>query len=606
MNGKAEKKQTRVIMWIILLIIIALLFFATLELGKHTLPGWILGAIVTVGFFFVWTKVLSSSVWWARCIGWAGLIAWYAIALIISRPPVKAVPAVRGKSAGITDVIHTKLGDLTGVLTEDGKVEVYAGIPYAEPPVGDLRWKEPQPAKPWNGVLTADHFAPMSMQARSSTIYNSVAQIVGYHDYKFTFEDNYLEPLSEDSLYLNIWKPAGDVSKLPVLVYIHGGALQTGQPWYQDYSGLGLAHEGIIVVNMGYRLGIFGFFADPALAAESPNGTTGNYGLLDQIMALQWVRDNLAAFGGDPDNVTIAGESAGSACVSALSTSPLAKGLFRRVVGESSTVTAPKPAHSFRLLEEAYKTGEETKSRFKAASVEELRNIPAEKLASEMNYHHHMTVDGYVLPETPYESYAKGIHNEEAQMHGFNREESAPFILFSQANLKNYEKNVHILFEEPYASRVLELYPASTDDEAKRNWADIYTAFYFTYGHSVWERQALANGIPSYVYHFTKNNGRLGSWHSGEEIYLYGNIPADSNLYDEQDRALSDSMLKYYRNFITTGDPNGEGLPVWNASNGDAKVLEFGEQIATVDAPYQELYAIMDEMYSINISSASN
>ncbi len=606
MNGKAEKKQTRVIMWIILLIIIALLFFATLELGKHTLPGWILGAIVTVGFFFVWTKVLSSSVWWARCIGWAGLIAWYAIALIISRPPVKAVPAVRGKSAGITDVIHTKLGDLTGVLTEDGKVEVYAGIPYAEPPVGDLRWKEPQPAKPWNGVLTADHFAPMSMQARSSTIYNSVAQIVGYHDYKFTFEDNYLEPLSEDSLYLNIWKPAGDVSKLPVLVYIHGGALQTGQPWYQDYSGLGLAHEGIIVVNMGYRLGIFGFFADPALAAESPNGTTGNYGLLDQIMALQWVRDNLAAFGGDPDNVTIAGESAGSACVSALSASPLAKGLFRRVVGESSTVTAPKPAHSFRLLEEAYKTGEETKSRFKAASVEELRNIPAEKLASEMNYHHHMTVDGYVLPETPYESYAKGIHNEEAQMHGFNREESAPFILFSQANLKNYEKNVHILFEEPYASRVLELYPASTDDEAKRNWADIYTAFYFTYGHSVWERQALANGIPSYVYHFTKNNGRLGSWHSGEEIYLYGNIPADSNLYDEQDRALSDSMLKYYRNFITTGDPNGEGLPVWNASNGDAKVLEFGEQIATVDAPYQELYAIMDEMYSINISSASN
>ena len=603
MNGKAEKKQTRGIMWIILLIIIALLFFATLELGKHTLPGWLLGAIVTVGFFFVWTKVLSSSVWWARCIGWAGLIAWYAIALIISRPPVKAVPAVQGKSAGITDVIHTALGDLTGVLTEDGKVEVYAGIPYAEPPVGDLRWKEPQPAKPWNGVLTADHFAPMSMQARSSTIYNSVAQIVGYHDYKFTFEDNYLEPVSEDSLYLNIWKPAGDVSKLPVLVYIHGGALQTGQPWYQDYSGLGLAHEGIIVVNMGYRLGIFGFFADQALAAESPNGTTGNYGLLDQIMALQWVRDNIAAFGGDPDNVTIAGESAGSACVSALSASPLAKGLFRRVVGESSTVTAPKPAHSFRLLEEAYKTGEETKSRFKAASVEELRKIPAEKLASEMNYHHHMTVDGYVLPETPYESYAKGIHNEEAQMHGFNREESAPFILFSQANLKNYEKNVHILFEEPYASRVLKLYPASTDDEAKRNWADIYTAFYFTYGHSVWERQALANGIPSYVYHFTKNNGRLGSWHSGEEIYLYGNIPADSNLYDEQDRALSDSMLKYYRNFITSGDPNGEGLPVWNASNGDAKVLEFGEQIATVDAPYQELYAILDEMYGIKFSA---
>lgn len=590
-------------MWIILLIIIALIFFATLELGKHTLTGWILGAVVTIGFLFIWTKVLSSSVWWAKWIGWAGLLAWYIIALLISKPPVRPVPAVQGKSAGVTDVIHLSQGDLTGVLTEDGSVEVYAGIPYAEPPVGDLRWKEPQPAKNWSGTLAADHFAPMSMQGRNSTIYNSLAQIIGYHDYKFTFSDNYLEPVSEDSLYLNIWEPAGNVSNLPVLVYIHGGALQTGQPWYQDYSGLGLAHEGVIVVNMGYRLGIFGFFADPELAAESPNGTTGNYGLLDQILALQWVQDNISAFGGDPDNVTIAGESAGSACVSALSTSPLAKGLFRRVVGESSTVTAPKPAHSFRLPDEAFKTGEETKKRFKVSSIEELRNIPAEKLVSEMNYHHHITIDGYVLPETPYESYAKGIHNEEAQLHGFNREESAPFILFSQANLKNYEKNIRILFEEPYASRVLELYPASTNEEAKRNWADIYTVYYFTYGHYCWERQALENGIPSYVYHFTKGNGRLGSWHSGEEVYLYGNIPTDSNLYDKQDRELSDSMLKYYRNFIISGDPNGEGLPVWSPANGEAKIQEFGEQIAFTDAPYQELYEIMDEMYGINTLS---
>ena len=594
---KTQTKQKRGFMWIFLLIILSLLFYATLELGKHTLPGWILGTAAICAFVFVWIKVLNDSVWWAKYIGWGGLLAWLAIALLISKPPVKAVPAVQGNSAGITDVIHLAQGDLTGVLTEDGKTEVYAGIPYAQPPVGDLRWREPQKAEPWEGVLAADHFAPMSMQVQSSVIYNSLAQIIGYHDYKFTFSDNYKEPVSEDSLYLNIWKPAGEVSGLPVLVYIHGGSLQTGQPWYSDYSGLGLSREGVIVVNMGYRLGIFGFLGDPELAAESPNGTTGNYGLLDQIMALQWVQDNISAFGGDPDNVTISGESAGSACVSALSTSPLAKGLFRRVVGESSTVTAPKPAHSFRLLDDAFKAAQETKSRFKVSSIAELRDIPAEKLASEMNYHHHMTVDGYVLPESPYEAYAKGIHNEEAQLHGFNREESAPFILFSQANLKNYEKNVHLLFEEPYASRVLELYPASTNEEAKRNWADIYTVFYFTYGHYCWERQALENGIPTYVYHFTKGNGRLGSWHSGEEIYLYGNIPAESTLYDDADRSLSETMLKYFRNFITNGNPNGESLPEWDAVTEPGKVMEFGEQVRITDDPHLELYKILDEMY---------
>lgn len=591
--------QKRGIMWIVLLVIITLLFFATLELGRHTLLGWILGAVMIVAFIFVHVRALNGSVWWARCIGWAGLVAWCAIILWISKPPVRPVPAVQGKSAGATDVIHLTQGDLTGVLTEDGKVEVYAGIPYAQPPVGALRWKEPQKAGPWDGVLAADHFAPMSMQVQNSVVYNSLARIIGYHDYEFSFADNYREPVSEDSLFLNIWKPAGEVSGLPVLVYIHGGALQTGQPWYQDYSGESLARKDVIVVNMGYRLGIFGFFADEELSAESPNHTTGNYGLLDQIMALEWVRENISAFGGDPENVTISGESAGSACVSALSVSPLAKGLFRRVVGESSTVTAPKPAHSFRMLEDAFTAAKETKARFHSDSVEDLRAVPAEKLASEMNTHHHITVDGYVLPDTPYELYVRGIHNEEAQLHGFNRQESAPFILFEQANVKNYEQKVRALFEEPYASRVLALFPAGTDAAAKQNWADIYTVFFFTYGHYCWERQAAANGIPVYVYHFTKENGRLGSWHSGEEVYLYGNIPADSKLYDAGDRSLRETMERYFRNFIAGGDPNGEALPVWSAGGEGTEVMEFSEEVSMQPAPWLALYEILDEMYGV-------
>ena len=602
----ANERKSRGIFGIILLVIAAFIFFAVLDLGKHTLTGWILTAALIAAYIIFRIKVLKGKRRLIRFGGWVCFIAAFVVILWISQPPVQAVPAVSGKSAGVTDIVHTAQGDLTGVLTEDGMVEVYAGIPYAKPPVGDLRWREPEPADPWEGVLAADHFAPMSMQPQNDPIYSSLRQIIGFHDYKwFDFSDNFREPVSEDSLYLNIWKPAGDVSGCPVLVYVHGGSLQTGQPWYHDYSGEGLAREGVIVVNMGYRLGVFGFFADAELAEESPNKTTGNYGLLDQIRALQWVQDNIASFGGDPGNVTLAGESAGSACVSALCTSPLAKGLFHRVAGESSTVTAPEPAHSFRLLEEAYEAGEKTKERLGAASAEALRSMPAEKIVGEMQTHHHITVDGYVLEETPYESYAKGIHNEEAQLHGYNREEAAPFILFSQANMKNYEQKVRAAFDEPYASRILALYPASTDEEAKRYWADIYTAVLFSYGHWWWERQALQNDIPVYVYHFTKENGRLGSWHSGEEVYLYGNIPADSGLYDEADRELSRIMLMYFRNFIATGDPNGEGLPVWNRSTGAGKVQELGVQTAEADAPYQELYAVLDEMFKVNAKKGS-
>lgn len=597
MKKNTNRKNGRGILWRILLIIAAIIFAAVLELGKHTILGWILTAIVILAFIIIRIWVLKGKGRLVRFLAWLALIAAFACILWISWPPYKAVPAVQGKSAGTTDIVHVKQGDLTGVLTEDGAVEVYAGIPYAKPPVGDLRWKEPESAGPWEGVLAADHFAPMSMQTRNLPIYYSLAQIIGYHDYEISLFDNYQEPVSEDSLYLNIWKPAGEVKDLPVLVYVHGGSLQTGQPWYQDYSGEGLAREGVIVVNMGYRLGIFGFFADPELAAESPNGTTGNYGLLDQILALKWVKENIASFGGNPDNVTLAGESAGSACVTALCTSPLASGLFRRVCAESSTVTAPKPAHSFRTLENAFAAGRGTLDRWGVSSASDLRDIPAEKLAAELNYHHHITIDGYVLTETPYESYARGFHNEEAQFQGYNREEGAPFILFDGANLKNYEEKVHRAFEEPYASRILELYPAETDAQAKRNWADLNTIFLFTYGHFCMERQALANDIPVYVYHFTKENGRLGSWHSGEEVYLYGNIPEDSPLYDEKDRALSRTMLMYYRNFIATGDPNGEGLPEWPASDGSSMVQEFGDSMAYVQAPYLQTYKILDEMY---------
>jgi len=577
------------------LILIGAVFLALLELNKNSLWGWVLALILLVGFFFLRKNVLLDKTWLVRAGGWIGLIAVLAAVLLFTQGPHLRRPAAEGKNPAVTEIVTVEQGQLTGLVSADGTYEVYAGVPYAKPPVGDLRWREPRDPEPWEGVLAADHFAPMGMQPSNGAIYGSLADIIGYHDYKITAKDNFRDVMSEDSLYLNIWKPAGEVKNAPVLVYIHGGSLMTGQPWYADYSGAGLARDGVIVVNMGYRLGVFGFYADPELAAESPNGTTGNYGLLDQIKALEWVRDNIASFGGDPDNVTLAGESAGSACVTALCTSPLAKGLFRRVIGESSTVTAPRPAHSYRTLEEAYAAGKSAKEQFGAATVAELRTVPAEKLVAATNQNHHITVDGYVLTEPPYESYRKGIHNEEAILHGYNATESALFILFDNASLKNYEQKIRAYFGE-YAEEVLALYPAATDAEAKANWIDIYSAAIFSHGHYCWTRQALANDIPVYEYFFTKDNKRLGGNHGGEEVYFYGNIPADSKLYNDSDRALGEIMHGYFRSFIASGDPNGGGLPRWDAVSDPGIIFELGDHVGPTEERFIQLYAILDRM----------
>ena len=589
------KKKSGRIVFCVAVLIVFLLMAAVLELSKNTLPGFILLAIVTCCFAFVFVKKLSGGKVSFKVLGWLCFVILFAVILIATKPPVKAIPAADYKNIVRTDIVETEKGQVRGVLSEDGEIEIYAGIPYAKPPVGPLRWKEPVSPEAWEGVLEADTFAPMSMQPTNLPIYDSLAQIIGYHDYKISLKDNFVAPVSEDSLYLNIWKPAGDVENLPVLVYIHGGSLQTGQPWYEDYSGQGLAREGVIVVNMGYRLGVFGFLADEDLAAESANDTTGNYGLLDQIKALKWVRDNIAAFGGDPENVTLSGESAGSACVSALCTSPLAKGLFKRVLLESSTVTAVSPTHSFRLLSEALESGKELKERYNAQYINDLRKIDAKKLVKEADTQHHMTVDGYVLEKTPHEAYLAGEFNEEKIIHGYNLHEGEAFILFDQANLSNYEKKVRDYFGE-LADEVFEIYPITTGDEVKAYWEEIYSAVFFDYPHYCLNRLAVVNEIPVYQYYFVKDNGRLGNWHSGEEVYLYGNIPEGSKLYDETDRVLSDVMKGYFANYIKTGDPNGEGLPLWTENLNSSDVMEFGDYIGMASERKHALFDVLDKM----------
>lgn len=575
--------------------LLLLVMLAVLELNKNTLLGFALLILVAVGFAVLFIKVLHGGKWYWKLLGWLGFVGAFVAILFLTWPPVKRVPAYEGRTPVYTETVSTEKGDVRGVLIDGGKVELYAGIPYAKPPVGDLRWREPQDSDAWDGVLDADHFAPMCMQPTELPIVSSLKQIIGYHDYKISLSDNYTPAVSEDGLYVNVWKPAGKVENRPVLVYVHGGTLQTGQPWYGDYAGTGLAREGMVVVNLGYRLGVFGYLADEGLKAESENGTTGNYGLLDQIKALEWVRDNIAAFGGDPNNITLAGESAGSASVSAICTSPRASGLFRRVLLESSTVASVEPPHSFRSYADAIKSGDELKARYGVKTPAELRALDAKTIVNEAYTQHFMTVDGYALTETPYESYQKGVHNEEAILHGYNSEESGPFLILGNANLKTYESKVRAYFKE-YADDVLALYSPKTDAEARTMWAEIYGAVFFNYPHYCLNRLAVQNDIPVYEYYFSRHNGRLGPWHSGEMIYVYGNLPEGSPLFDEVDYTLEKTMLAYEKNFMISGDPNGEGLPAWERNTDSTRLLEFGDRTEMIDEKYLAFYAIMDRM----------
>lgn len=594
------------ILFALLFFVVALVDFSVLELGKNTLFGWILSVIAFLLFLYIYKIPLSDKSNWFKFLAWIVLFAVLVVVGKISSPPVKAIPAVSAKDPAVTNLVTVKQGDLTGVLNEDETVEVYAGIPYAKPPVGDLRWKEPQEPESWEGTRACDTFAPMSMQQRTNPILGSLTDLFVHHTFKVSLNDNFLEPMSEDSLYLNIWKPAGSSEKLPVLFFIHGGSLTSGQPSYCDYNGESLAKKGIIVVNFGYRLNVFGYLADEELAAESPNGTTGNYGLLDQIQALKWVKENIEAFGGDPDNITIAGESAGSSSVNAICVSPLAEGLFRRAIGESSGITAIRPYHTFRPLNSALDMGRKIKEEFGAKNISELRAVDAEKLVNTKYTNSAMTVDGYAITEQPYLTYERGLNHEEALLNGFNTHEADLFMLFNKVSSDNYEKVVSSVLGE-YAAEAVKLYPPEEVDpryqyiverggDAKGSCNKIYTAGWFTYSHYTWSRYLEGQGRPVWQYYFSKDNGAWGSNHAGEMPYCYGNLFRNANLYDDSDMELSERMMNYWVNFAKTGDPNGEGLPKWEAYRPEeCNVMEFGDNCGMVTDPYSDLYPLFDK-----------
>ncbi len=496
-----------------------------------------------------------------------------------------------------TEAVSVTGGDVRGIFNQDGTVEIYAGIPYAAPPVGELRWKEPQNVIPWDGVYEADHFAPMSMQNQNGFLYNTLLNLYTHAKSDRTYK----APVSEDCLYLNVWKPAENVPDggWPVLVYIHGGSLMTGSSWYSKNDGENLARNGILVVNIAYRTGVFGYFADKELAAESENGTTGNYGLLDQVKALEWVHNNVAAFGGNADNVTIAGESAGSSSVNALCATPLTKGFFRRAIGESSSVIQETPPHTFRTMEAALKMGDDIKKEFNCNSIKELRALPAEKLIKTKYANNSMTIDGYALPETPYEIYKKGLNHEEALMNGFNKREAFGFTFFTKVNKKNIAELLEPSLKDK-TSAFLEKYGTNNKKQLKSLCNDVFSAVCFTLPHDCWTKTVSSQGRPVYEYYFSRENKELGTNHSGEMVYAYRNVPKTKN-YEAYDYELEEIMSSYWLNFIKYGNPNGKdtngnALPEWKTSSqSNGLLMEFGDTCRMVEDPFGYIYDYLVE-----------
>ena len=529
-----------------------------------------------------------------------GLIAWGAKTAVLGvknlffRPEEEPVPAVREEEPEHTGPVVIRQGMLVGVYNSKKTVEVYAGIPYAKPPVGDLRWKEPQPPEKWEGIFQADHFAPMSMQKAAGPVFDSIYQMKVYNRTAVDLKKRTKPPVSEDSLYLNIWKPAGEQRDLPVLFFIHGGSLESGQTWFEDYNGESLAAKGIIVVNFAYRLGIFGYLALPALAGESPNGTTGNYGLLDQIQALKWVWSNISAFGGDPDNITIAGESAGACAVNALCVSPLAKGLFRRAIAESGGILAREAYHSFRNLDDAFEAGAKVCSELMHADLEKLRNTEARRLLKLKAKNNAMTVDGYAITKEPWQSYACGENNEEALLGGYNLHEADLFTMLGRKpTAQTYRERLKAAVGEHAAEAEL-FYPAQDDESAKRQLNLVLGGAWFGYSHHLWAQELDRQGRSSYQYYFAKDNARLGANHAGELVYAYGNLRYHAPSYDGSDRKLSTIMKDYWVNFVKRGDPNGEGLPEWKSYAGaPGCLLRLDRKIEMIKDPCVPLYQVI-------------
>lgn len=605
-------KAGKIIFWItfpLTAFFVGLLLTFYLDMSNGPLVIFILEFIAFVAMITV-RIMYRNHRFWIRAIPTISFILVSAILLPFARPSIKEKSVAYYRNPSKTEVLQLENGKVQGLLSEDKKVEIYGGIPYAEAPIGDLRWKEPVPKTNWDGVRDCSTFSNRAMQKDQPPLINGVVDLYASKSWHIDLKEHYLQPMSEDCLSLTLWKPAGEVKDLPILVYIHGGSLTSGSASYEDYNGEEVAKQGVIMINIQYRLGVFGYFAHPDLAKESPHGTTGNYGLLDQIEALKWVNKNASYFGGDKNNITIAGESAGSSSVSALCSSPLAKGLFKRAIGESSSIVVKKAPHTYRPILDAEEVGAKIMEEMKCSSIEELRKLPAEKLLSTSYENSAMTLDGYALEEDPYDVYLHHNNNEEALLNGFNVKEADAFViptyLLSPTNKDNIHERLVKAFNEEYATKIENLYKDKIEKDAFSSFNEIFSVYWFMHPHYSWTNMALDAGVDVYRYQFTKENGFYGTYHSGELIYCFGNVKNSpyKYRYDESDVNLSKIMMSYWTNFAKTGNPNGDNLPTWDLFNpSDNKIMELGSNVGPIVDPYIDLYPLIDSFIEEKIQN---
>ena len=487
------------------------------------------------------------------------------------------------------DPVAAPAGKIAGKVLGSG-VKAYLGIPYAAPPVRELRWREPQPLKPWAGVYNADRFAP------------ECVQVLRRHNLNHYFGE---ESTSEDCLYVNIWAPADAKlgARLPVLVYIYGGGFTIGSAGMALYGGESVAGSGAIFVNFNYRLGALGFMAHPQLTKESSNNASGNYGLLDQVAALQWIKANISSFGGDPDSVTISGQSAGSSSVAFLQASPLAKGLFQRSVGLSGSPFGNADPLPSRV--EAEKAGLAIQETLGANALSELRELPADKIVAVQRdcqlgcagtIRVSPSVDGYFLPDTPAAIFARGRHNDVPLLVGFTSDESSN-DLSKAKNLAEYKAAAQRLYGDR-ADAFLRLYPAATDAEARemghvaareammegrmREWAK---------AQGKWSRSPIYMFMFSRVHPFSEgvkfydDPASIGSYHTSDVPYWLGSqdalnlfrITRDWTAYD---RELSGRMLASLVAFAKSGDPSTAAAPWPRWSVNAEQLMDFGDDVS--------------------------
>jgi len=469
------------------------------------------------------------------------------------------------------DRVKIANGVLESTTPAKNGVRSFKGIPFGQPPVGDLRWREPQPVKNWSGVRNADKFGPTCMQ-----------RLAPGNDYWMRGDG-----MSEDCLYLNVWTPAkSGKKKLPVLVYIFGGGFQNGDGSEPRYDGEAMARKGMVAVSINYRTNIFGFFAHPELTQESAHHASGNYGLLDQYAALKWVQENIAAFGGDPKRVTVAGESAGSMSVSLLVVSPLTKNLIAGAICESGSYVSNATLTPFADSE---RNGTRLAEAVGAPNLAALRALSATQLQdavqkSGIRMGLGVNVDGYFMTKQQSEALEAGEGAKIPLLAGSNSEESNARSVLGQAEPtpENFAAAIKRLYPND-ADKVLQVYAPKTPDEALDDAMALASARFIALG--TWkftDMQAKTSGKPAYRYFYTRVRPKFlgtpgqpppqnaapsrGAVHSAEIQYAMGNLDLDTRYpWDADDHKVSQTMQGYFVNFIKTGNPNGAGLPNWPA-----------------------------------------